>query len=1118
MKVLKKLLLTNWHYFSHEVLEFDQINFLTGKNASGKTTIIDALQLLVLGDTAGHFFNKSASDKSSRSLKGYLRCEIGDQDDGNPLYLRNGRFSSYVACEFYDDSLDSSFTLGIVFDTYEDGSYDGKFFSYTGAIPENEFVEGKIPMDQKLLSIYLLNNYTDVNFFQSNTAYREFIKVKLGNLSSTFFSLFKKAIPFTPITNIETFITEYICDVQNNIDVTTMQENFRNYKKLEIETNDLIKRVNVLQDIVEKYDAWKQKQESVSVKQYIMERSNLYLVSNEEEKINIKVQDFRDEIEENKNILEHCEGLLAEAKQKRDRFVEEKFQSDIYKRKAVYKDKQEQLQKSIDELSGKVEHAKNSLTNYIDNWTYGIDILYKDLGEEFKNSKLGQQASSTQKVLRELALEVAGDTVDEQILNKVYKALTEFQAELKRLQFSSLSNNEEISQKIIDAKDEIKSLSTGKKNFDYRLIDFKDAIEKGLFEKYRTIVKVDFLADLLDIKDESWRMAIETYLNTQRFYLIVDPQYVDDAIKIYDRIKRELPYYEYGIVDTEKVLANANQPKANALSQEITSTNKGAQAYVNMLLGSLIKCHRIDDLRKNNRSITKDGMLYQNYVARTLNLSRTTPFIGSGSTKEQLKQKEIQIVDLQNELVRVDHIVKAFGKLTTLEIPNTNEVKTIGQSFADTKELPALVKESNNIQEIIDSMSNNFLNALEKNIADVEDNIKGFEQEKLELNANIVKCNTAIDRLLKEDLPQQKVKLQQLKDDLNHHFVRSWIIEVGEPSFLDILKENSNPQELYNAYKSDIEQIINSLGNQWRYIVELRTRYNTIYELNYDPHDNTNVDYATEYNEFTEVKLKDYQEKIKEAKENALKEFRNDFLAKLKANFDAVISQIDALNDALEHAKFGEDSYRFCVSPRAEYNHYYTMINDPLLLNGQDISAKEFMTKYEDTIEDLFRQITFVDSSLGGDIRAELERNIERFTDYRSYLKFDLIVTNAAGKSQRLSRTLLTKSGGETQTPFYISVLASFAQNYRLYLKSEHNSSIRLIIFDEAFSKMDSERIQESIKLLRSFGLQALVSAPPDKIPDIVPLVDKTLCVVRDNTISTVKDFEKIEKERIAVR
>ena len=107
MKLLKKIVLINWHYLRFETLELDKINFLTGKNGAGKTTIIDAIQLLMLGDTTGHFFNKSASDKSSRTLKGYLRCEIGDDDNGNMLYLRNGRFTSYVVGEFYDDVNDA---------------------------------------------------------------------------------------------------------------------------------------------------------------------------------------------------------------------------------------------------------------------------------------------------------------------------------------------------------------------------------------------------------------------------------------------------------------------------------------------------------------------------------------------------------------------------------------------------------------------------------------------------------------------------------------------------------------------------------------------------------------------------------------------------------------------------------------------------------------------------------------------------------------------------------------------------------------------------------------------------------------------------------------------------
>ena len=44
MKKLNKLLLINWHYFWKEIMEFDTINFLTGANAAGKSTIIDAIQ------------------------------------------------------------------------------------------------------------------------------------------------------------------------------------------------------------------------------------------------------------------------------------------------------------------------------------------------------------------------------------------------------------------------------------------------------------------------------------------------------------------------------------------------------------------------------------------------------------------------------------------------------------------------------------------------------------------------------------------------------------------------------------------------------------------------------------------------------------------------------------------------------------------------------------------------------------------------------------------------------------------------------------------------------------------------------------------------------------------
>lgn len=49
------------------------------------------------------------------------------------------------------------------------------------------------------------------------------------------------------------------------------------------------------------------------------------------------------------------------------------------------------------------------------------------------------------------------------------------------------------------------------------------------------------------------------------------------------------------------------------------------------------------------------------------------------------------------------------------------------------------------------------------------------------------------------------------------------------------------------------------------------------------------------------------------------------------------------------------------------------------------------------------------------------QENIERYTDFRTYLKFDLETTDQNGSKQLLSQTLNTKSGGETQTPRSIS-------------------------------------------------------------------------------------------------
>lgn len=213
-----------------------------------------------------------------------------------------------------------------------------------------------------------------------------------------------------------------------------------------------------------------------------------------------------------------------------------------------------------------------------------------------------------------------------------------------------------------------------------------------------------------------------------------------------------------------------------------------------------------------------------------------------------------------------------------------------------------------------------------------------------------------------------------------------------------------------------------------------------------------------------------------------------------------------------EQAQFGTDKYQFRVDRNPDYADYYDMIMAPELMEGDTgLFALPFQQKYGNLIESLFSQIALSDDTqVNARKQSELQQNIQRFTDFRTYLKFDLETTDQNGSRQLLSQTLNTKSGGETQTPFYIAVLASFAQLYQVNnLSGLANNTVRLVVFDEAFNKMDSERIVESVRLLRKMGLQALICTPPDKLPDIMPLADRTLLVSKEKYQMHVLSYGK---------
>ena len=145
---LSRICLNNWHYITKRTLSFnDEINFFTGHSGSGKSTVIDAMQIVLYANTDGRgFFNKAAADDSDRSLIEYLRGMVNIGDNNEFSYLRNQNFSSTIVLELKRSDTGQCHCVGIVFDVETaTNEISRRFFWHKGPMWDNGYRAGSGP-------------------------------------------------------------------------------------------------------------------------------------------------------------------------------------------------------------------------------------------------------------------------------------------------------------------------------------------------------------------------------------------------------------------------------------------------------------------------------------------------------------------------------------------------------------------------------------------------------------------------------------------------------------------------------------------------------------------------------------------------------------------------------------------------------------------------------------------------------------------------------------------------------------------------------------------------------------------------------------------------------------
>jgi uncharacterized protein YPO0396 len=296
-------------------------------------------------------------------------------------------------------------------------------------------------------------------------------------------------------------------------------------------------------------------------------------------------------------------------------------------------------------------------------------------------------------------------------------------------------------------------------------------------------------------------------------------------------------------------------------------------------------------------------------------------------------------------------------------------------------------------------------------------------------------------------------------------------------------------------------------------LVVLKTKYVDQWGLAADVLSGSTTEFVAERDLWRESRLPEYEQKISAAKTLALEQLAEDVVFKLRDNLIRARRELDDLNWALKDVPFGSERYQFTMEVDREHKDFHDLVMNAGLLEKESLLGSIALNAPEarTTLQHLIDRLVEAEAS---QVKTELEAR----ADYREYFRYDLKIIHADGHYSLYDRVAGDKSGGETQTPYYIAILASM---YRLYRSGkgalDGRPTCGVVLLDEAFGKMDEARISATLRFSRELGLQLLLATPKERSDLVAPKVERAIYVHKDalsgepTLFDVTKDFARDE-------
>ncbi|HDR7915332.1 TPA: AAA family ATPase [Bacillus wiedmannii] len=1077
MKWMKKLRLINWHYYSDETILFGKQTVISGHTGAGKSTIIDALQVLFISDERKIKFNSAAYEEAKRSLINYLRGKIGTEEKP---FVREGYFTTYIVAEFYDEKVGESFVIGISIDVFKDDEKIKEYFiipkseinmiSFLNTKNGKRYVETQADFSKKLRA-----QFPEAIIEKSSNQYQKALLNRFGGLHERFVKTFARALSFKPIDNIKDFVYKNILD-EKELKIDVMRNIFQTHEELQRELEELKQRKEELERINNIYMECVKLEADISIQEYVL-RGLDYLLIEEEKGMCQKI------IEQREKELRKCELDQEKTAEQKDYARKKEIEYEIKIKDSAEQKRKKQLQEQIAQAKKEcddLERAKNVYVHSLEREEKDVSSLFNYQGNEYFS--LSKDEKHVLEIGRDCLAFLShndgtGGNREEQTLNKLGE-------NLKRISGRFYKSIAELEHKSVELKTEERKLLSDIENLKRQKRSYPVSVEKlkGLLEKHlEDQSKVWILCEELEIKNDKWRNALEGYLNTQRFDILVEPHMFATALSIYEKEKWNLGLEGVGLVDTEKEQTYLGKVEKGSLAEEIVGDNSIVQARIHHLLGRVIKADNEQELRKYKTAVTATCMSYQRLVARQIPRKvYETPYIGAHAIQRQLEIKEENLKGIQKELQMIGYYIKEFKKWIEILEGKQSHYKTYMLNFSLNDRILEFNRDIDKWHSELNTLDLSQLGRLHQKLEEWKGKYNRFNREEGRLFEQIGKVKEELQSVKVELWKKEKAATESLDNFKKWKFEynRIELLQEAEKRYEQAVSTNKSYGAIRNKYEHNKKENQNKCGEKWGLLESERKSYNEARTFQGIIQDKDNKQYEEALLKIANLDIPKFEQEIKETLQQAEEEFQSHFIYKMREAIQAARREFNQLNHALGRFKFRNDTYRFVIKPSEQYKRFYDVIMDERV--QPEISLFDFGDEDRaEILKDLFSRL----------VVGEYGEN-EEFVDYRNYLDFDLSINNENG-TRFMSNLLREQSGGETQTPFYIAILASFQHLYR------NKNTIRLVVFDEAFNKMDEERIQISLRLIKQLDLQLIAAVPDEKMAHMAAEADTAIIINR---------------------